>query len=398
MSDPRAHRVAAAARDCGADWALLTSVDAVAYAAGHVPPIEAGPSPFAGGPSTAIVSADGTVALLCNELERHAADAGWATVVRTYESLGWREPSPLEDKQAAAARDLLRELGVGGTVAAQLGTFPLHLRDALDGGAEIVSIDRALERTRAIKTAAEVAALRRSAEVTAAGHRAAPGAIRPGHTELAVFADIRLAMETDAGERLPVTGDLLSGVQRTAGVMGWPGVRTIGVGDPVICDLAPRVGGYWGDSCNTLVAGEPTPDFLRLWTTAKRALGVAAERLRPGITAGDLDGEVRSVIETAGLSNPLHIGHGIGTSSHEWPRLVPGNPAVIEPGMVLMIEPGAYDPRIGGVRLEWMFLVTESGNEVLSPFEHVIETTSVGASASSAGEIAGQGGNDDSRQ
>lgn len=392
MSDPRAHRAAAAARECGADWALLTSVDAVAYAAGHVPPIEAGPSPFAGGPSTAIISADGAVAVLCNELEQHAANAGWATTVRTYESLGWRESSPLDDRQAEVARDVLRELGVGGTVAVQAGTFPLHLKDALGDDARIVPIDRALERARAVKTDAEVAALRRSAEVTAVGHRAAFGAVRPGRTELAVFADIRLAMEAHVGERLPVTGDLLAGVERTAAVMGWPGIRPIEAGDPVICDLAPRVGGYWGDSCNTLVTGEPTADFLRLWRTSKQALEVAAECLRPGISAGELDAEVRSVIEDAGFSNPLHIGHGIGTSSHEWPRVVPGNEVVIEPGMVLMIEPGAYDPRLGGVRLEWMFLVTETGSEVLSPFEHVLETTSVGASASSAGGIAGQGG------
>jgi Xaa-Pro aminopeptidase len=269
---------------------------------------------------------------------------------------------------------------------------PLDLRDALGEAVPIVPIDRALARARAVKTEAEVAALRRSAEVTAVGHRAAAAAVRPGRSELAVFADIRLAMETEAGERLPLTGDLLTGVARTAGVMGWPGTRTIEPGDPVICDLAPRVAGYWGDSCNTLVAGDPTADFLKLWKVSKRAIEVAGETLRPGITAADLDAAVRAVIESAGLENPLHIGHGIGTSSHEWPRIVPGNPAVIEPGMVLMIEPGAYDPRFGGVRLEWMFLVTDTGAEVLSPFEHVLETNSVGAPASSAGEIAGQGG------
>ncbi len=120
MSDPRADRVAAAARACGADWAILTSVDAVAYAAGHVPAIEAGPSPFAGGPTTAGVSADGAVALLCNELERQAAEVGWASVVRTYEGLGYRAPTPREDKQAEGARTLLSELGVGGTVAVQV--------------------------------------------------------------------------------------------------------------------------------------------------------------------------------------------------------------------------------------------------------------------------------------
>jgi Xaa-Pro dipeptidase len=78
---------------------------------------------------------------------------------------------------------------------------------------------------------------------------------------------------------------------------------------------------------------------------------------------------VLAVIKEAGLSDPIHIGHGIGVTSFEHPRLVPGAPQELRPGMVLMVEPGAYDAQIGGVRLEWMFLVTEDGNEILSPYD-----------------------------
>ena len=54
---------------------------------------------------------------------------------------------------------------------------------------------------------------------------------------------------------------------------------------------------------------------------------------------------------------------------HESPRVVPGEPTTIREGMVLMLEPGAYAPGVGGVRLEWMYLVTATGNEVLSGFD-----------------------------
>ncbi len=54
-------------------------------------------------------------------------------------------------------------------------------------------------------------------------------------------------METFAGERLPITGDFVSGVDRTAKAGGWPNARVIAAGDPVICDLAPLVDGYLGD-------------------------------------------------------------------------------------------------------------------------------------------------------
>ena len=110
---------------------------------------------------------------------------------------------------------------------------------------------------------------------------------------------------------------------------------------------------------------------MRLREVSLRALERAAEVMRPGISAGSFDADVRAVITDAGYENPLHIGHSIGTAIHEYPRLVAEETAVLESGMVLMVEPGAYVDGVGGVRLEWMFLVTPTGNEVLCPFEHV---------------------------
>lgn len=372
MTDPRSLKVAEAGRRSGADWVVLTSYDAVAYVAGHVAGIEAGPMPFTGGPTMAVVSCDGAVALLCNELEVPAARAGRARVVESYESLGYSDLTPLEQKHESGARGLFEQLGVGGTVAVQEATFTHALRRALPDDAAIVSVDRELDAARAVKTAPELDALKRCAEITAIGHERSLTASEPGRTELEAFADIRCAMESAAGERLPATGDYLSGIERTAGIMGWPGTRTLEEDDPVICDLAPRVDGYWGDSCNTFVLGEPTAEFRRLWDVSKRALEHAVEILRPGLTAGEFDARVRGVVEGEGLANPLHIGHGIGTGVHEWPRLVPGHPARLEEDMVLMVEPGAYDPRVGGVRLEWMLQVTANGCEVLSPFAHTL--------------------------
>jgi Xaa-Pro aminopeptidase len=178
-------------------------------------------------------------------------------------------------------------------------------------------------------------------------------------------------MELAAGGRVAVTGDLISGPDRTAACEGWPNDRVVEPGDAVIADLAPRVGGYWGDSCNTIVAGRPSEALQALHDVSLHALERAAEVMRPGVSAGDLDARVREVITAAGYTNLLHVGHSIGTDIHEFPRIVAEETAVLEPDMVLMIEPGAYVPGVGGVRLEWMFRVTRTGNEVLCPFEHV---------------------------
>ena len=63
---------------------------------------------------------------------------------------------------------------------------------------------------------------------------------------------------------MPVAGDLTSGVASTAAISGWPTDRVVQEGDPILCDLAPRANGYWGDSCNAIVVGEPTEPYLKL--------------------------------------------------------------------------------------------------------------------------------------
>ena len=66
------------------------------------------------------------------------------------------------------------------------------------------------------------------------------------------------------------------------------------------------------------------------------------ETLRPGISARDFDHSIRSISISAGYEVPLHSGHGIGCSNFEYPLIVPEEAAVLRPGMVLMVEPGAY--------------------------------------------------------
>ncbi len=89
--------------------------------------------------------------------------------------------------------------------------------------------------------------------------------------------------------------------------------------------------------------------------------------MKPGVAAGELDGLLRAAISDAGYEvYPHHSGHGLGTSYHEEPRIVPYNDLKLEPGMVLALEPGVYLPDVGGLRLEHAVLVNRDGCEVLT--------------------------------
>ena len=82
----------------------------------------------------------------------------------------------------------------------------------------------------------------------------------------------------------------------------------------------------------------------------------------------EADALARKVIEDAGHGPRFQhsVGHSIGLDQHEWPRVSPHDAFVIEPDMVLAIEPAIYVPGFGGVRIEDVVLVTESGCEVLT--------------------------------
>ncbi|MCX6064760.1 MAG: M24 family metallopeptidase [Chloroflexi bacterium] len=138
-------------------------------------------------------------------------------------------------------------------------------------------------------------------------------------------------------------------------------------GDAVIADIVPRLNGYWGDNAGTHFASEPSPDLKKMYQIVLNTLKKGIAAIKPGVLACDLDKMLRNAIQDEGYAPyPHHSGHGLGTSYHEEPRIVPYNQMKIQPGMVIAIEPGIYVPGTGGVRLEDVVLVTQDGCEVLT--------------------------------
>jgi Xaa-Pro aminopeptidase len=307
--------------------------------------------------------------LVAPNVEAAAARVSWAEETLFYEGFAYDHAVDLVGNHRTAVAEMKRRLGVDGALAIEAESFTLQLAEIL-GADHVADITPALRRARATKTATEKALMRRSASAAAIGQKAFYQSVRQGRTELDVFADIRKAMENFAGERVSVAGDFLSGRERTAGVAGWPIDRVIERGDPLLSDLAPRVSGYWGDSCASAVLGEPAKGYLDMFRAAKAALDRALEIMRPGIVARDLDAEIRRRVAVSGYAYPHHSGHSIGASVHEWPRLTPYERSPLEEGMFIMVEPAAYDPEIGGVRLEWMIEITKNGCVPAAPFEH----------------------------
>jgi Xaa-Pro aminopeptidase len=139
------------------------------------------------------------------------------------------------------------------------------------------------------------------------------------------------------------------------------GVRAA-AGDVLFVDLYPMRHGYAGDSTRSFVMGHPPAWAVAAHARLVRALEAAEAALLPGTAAGEVDRVCREAAASdGGEAIPHHVGHGLGIFGQEAPYLVPGNPDLLRTGDVVAVEPGVYRPGEGGLRLEDVFVVTESG-------------------------------------
>jgi Xaa-Pro aminopeptidase len=150
--------------------------------------------------------------------------------------------------------------------------------------------------------------------------------------------------------------------------------------EPVVIDVFPRdkETKYHADMTRTFVVGEASEAVRRRHELTIEAMEAAMEAVEPGTTGAAVHDAVCDVYEAAGYetlrSNPgadtgfIHsTGHGVGLDVHELPSVAPGG-GELEPGNVITIEPGLYDPDVGGIRVEDLVVVTEDGCENLTGY------------------------------
>ena len=108
-------------------------------------------------------------------------------------------------------------------------------------------------------------------------------------------------------------------------------------------------------------------------STPSGVLSTTASRsVVPGQWRKTLTGTCAICSSEHGPTYSHHTGHGIGAAWSQEPRITPYNDLRIEEGMVLALEPAIYEQGWGGIRLEHVFLVGASDNEILTHFEHTL--------------------------
>jgi Xaa-Pro dipeptidase len=232
-------------------------------------------------------------------------------------------------------------------------------------------VNEELKKSRAIKDADEINIYRKVTAITDELINLLEKNIRAG--KLRTEADIAIFIEAESRKRAcEGTGfeTLAAGPARSFGIHAFPAYtgEAFGGSGLSILDFGLKYAGYTTDVTLTF-AGDPLSKAQeKMLSLVEKAYKLAVNMVKPGASTRNIAAAVDEYFGKSKKTMPHGLGHGIGLKAHEDPFLK--NRAdkewTLEPGMIITIEPGLYDPVHGGCRLENDILITETGAEVLT--------------------------------
>ena len=243
-----------------------------------------------------------------------------------------------------------------------------RLSALLPSGFRLGDTRSAVERLRLVKDSDELARMREAVKLGAKLFDRALEVLREGVTEVDVAAEMELVARRAGADGMSFPTIIASGA-RSALPHGRASAEPIPSAGFVVCDFGVILAGYCSDQTRTVWVGPISAEAGRVYEAVREAQQAAVEAARPGISAGDIDSAARNVLRKAKLAEHFthSTGHGVGLEIHESPRIAAGQRDLLEPGMVITIEPGVYFPGKWGGRIEDMIVITSAGGEVLTP-------------------------------
>ncbi|MDQ0220814.1 aminopeptidase P family protein [Peribacillus cavernae] len=237
--------------------------------------------------------------------------------------------------------------------------------DAFEG--ELVPLSGLIEKLRLIKTPSEIKILKEAAKIADAAFTHIVQYIRPGLSEWEVSNELEFFMRKQGATSSSFDTIVASGY-RGALPHGVASDKVIVTGDLVTLDYGAYYNGYVSDITRTLAVGKPSDELKGIYDIVLEAQLRGMAGIKPGMTGKEADALARNLIVEKGYGESFghSTGHGIGLEVHEGPALSVRSDSVLEPDMVVTVEPGIYVPGVGGVRIEDDTIITIEGNESLT--------------------------------
>ena len=233
--------------------------------------------------------------------------------------------------------------------------------------ASLVTLGGVVQHLRRRKTAAEIARMRRAAACTDAALAEVERMMSDRPTERDVRDELEYRMRRHGADG-PSYDTIVATGPNGARPHHRPTSTVIEEGHLVVIDVGGLVDGYHSDMTRTYLIGDVDPVLRRMHDVVRESQLAGLAAVRAGVTAGDVDKTCRDIIVDAGFGGEfIHsTGHGVGLQIHEQPWVRTGLSEPLQSREVVTVEPGVYREGLGGVRIEDLVVVTDTGCDILT--------------------------------
>lgn len=235
------------------------------------------------------------------------------------------------------------------------------------GVSALVSTKQIVEELRALKDSEEIDLIRTAAQMADDGFSHILDYVMPGMTEKEVALELEFYLRREGAEDASFSPIVATG-ERSALPHANPTEKIIEKGAFLLFDLGAKYKSYCSDLTRTVLIGDAGDRQRSVYEVIAASNEAGLKAAGPGIAAKTVDRAARDVVAEAGYPEAFShgLGHGVGLEVHESPSVRSTSEDVLEAGNIVTIEPGAYFEGWGGVRIEDLVVITDSGIEVLS--------------------------------
>ncbi|MEX2104152.1 MAG: Xaa-Pro peptidase family protein, partial [Bacilli bacterium] len=214
---------------------------------------------------------------------------------------------------------------------------------------ELVPVEGLIESLRLIKDESELVLIRKAVQIADDAFTHILGFLRPGITEIDVETELEFYMRKQ-GAKSSAFDIIVASGPRSALPHGRASERVLQPNEFITMDFGAIYDGYISDITRTVVLGEAMDKHHEIYNIVLEAQLKGVNDIKAGLTGKEADALTRDIISNYGYGEYFghSTGHGIGLDVHEGPRLASNNETILEPGMIVTVEPGIYLPGFGG--------------------------------------------------
>ncbi|MCH9608549.1 MAG: putative peptidase [Chlamydiales bacterium] len=231
--------------------------------------------------------------------------------------------------------------------------------------AKWVSLEGPILKHRAIKDEEELEKLRAASQLGMEGLAHLLPLLKEGVTEKEMVIALKLFWTKAGAERVAFEPVIAFG-EGSSQPHYHSTSKKLEKGETILIDIGVELNHYTSDMTRVFFLGEPDEKMKEIYTIVLKAQERALEKCRAGVTMGEIDQVARETIEKKGYQLPHGLGHGVGLQVHELPNFRITSETILQPNMVITVEPGIYLPKLGGVRIEDTIVIKKDGFENLT--------------------------------